>query len=268
MGRVGIDDDLAGAAGGLQRVLHGLDLGHGNAAIGAAIESQHRHLELRHHIERVQRGHLALRPLQRTVPGDTRLDLGVVGAIEPDLPPAPAEAGDAELRGIGLARGPRPGDGGVEIGSHLRLRHLGHDLHDIVHIGHLGDIALAGIEGRGDGEIAGLGQAPADVLDMLMDAEDLLHHEDRGEGAALGGHGAVARDLAVGDRDLHLAHGQALAVGHDGGGRDRLGGQREAGRQACDDEAAARERCRRQEARQMAVSFVHSSLHCLAQPMR
>ena len=41
----------------------------------------------------------------------------------------------------------------------------------------------AGVEGRRDREVALLGEAAADVLDVLVDAEDLLHDEHGREGA-------------------------------------------------------------------------------------
>ena len=42
--------------------------------------------------------------------------------------PAPAEAGDAEARRLRLAAGLRERDARVEVGHHLRVRHLRHDL--------------------------------------------------------------------------------------------------------------------------------------------
>src|SRR5215470_4312813 len=50
--------------------------------------------------------------------------------------------------------------------------------------------ALATVELGSDGQVAQLGEAPADVLDMLVDAEDFLHDQDDREGSALGRHGA------------------------------------------------------------------------------
>ena len=63
----------------------------------------------------------------------------------------------------------------------------------------LGDIALAGVEFGGDGQIAEFGQAAADILDVLVNTEDLLHDQDRGERARPLRHGPIGRDLAVGD---------------------------------------------------------------------
>ena len=46
----------------------------------------------------------------------------------------------------------------------------------------LRDVALPGVQLGGDGQVAELGEAAADVLDVLVDAEDLLHDEDDGNG--------------------------------------------------------------------------------------
>ena len=85
----------------------------------------------------------------------------------------------------------------------------------------LGDVALPSVQLGRDGQVAELGEPAADVLDVLVDAEDLLDDQDDRERSAVGRHGPVGGDLAVGDRDLHLAGLQALGIG-----RDRLGGDR------------------------------------------
>ena len=80
---------------------------------------------------------------------------------------------------------------------------------DLVDVGHSGDVALARVELRRDRHVADLGEPPADVLDVLVHAEDLLHDEDERERPALRRHGAVGGDLAVLDRDLDLTRRQA-----------------------------------------------------------
>ena len=69
----------------------------------------------------------------------------------------------------------------------------------------LRDVALAGVELGRDGQVAELGEPAAEVLDVLVDAEDLLHHQDDRERPPARGHRPVGGDLAVGDRDLDLA---------------------------------------------------------------
>ena len=48
---------------------------------------------------------------------------------------------------------------------------------DLLDVGHLRDVALARIQLGRDRQVAELGEPPADVLDVLVDAEDLLHDE-------------------------------------------------------------------------------------------
>jgi hypothetical protein len=108
-----------------------------------------------------------------------------------------------------------------EAPAHLAVGHLGNDRADGADVGKRGDVALTHVELGGDGEMAELGEAPADVADVLVDAEDLLHHEHHREGTAGRRLGPVGGDHPVGDRDLHLAGDEAV-----GGGGDRLGAHR------------------------------------------
>ena len=92
-------------------------------------------------------------------------------------------------------------------------------------------VSLARIKFRSDGQVAQLGQAAADILDMLVDAEDLLYDQDHGKRSPVVGQGPIGGNLAVADRDLHLAGHEPFGVR-----RDRLGGnglrrQRKSGRQ-------------------------------------
>ena len=175
------------------------------------------------------------------VPRDASLEVRVMRGVKPDDPPAPAEAGDAELGGVAVAAGRRPFDGGVEVGHDLRIRHLGDDLADDVHeVLVLRRIALAVVERRRHRHVAELGEAAADVLDVGVNAEDLLHHQGDRVGVAALGPRHVSGDVAVGGRNADLARGQSLAVGGDRLRRDRLDRQRETGGQrAADHEAAA-----------------------------
>ena len=79
----------------------------------------------------------------------------------------------------------------------------------------LRDVALPGVHLGRDGEVAELGEPAADVLDVLVDAEDLLDDQDDRERPALGRHRPVGGDLAVRDRDLDLAGLEPLGVGRD-----------------------------------------------------
>ena len=204
---------------------------------------------------------------QAAVPGDTGLEVGAVRGIEPDDAAAPAEAGDPEPGGVAPPFRLGPGGGGVEVLHDLLVRHLGdHLADDLVDVGHGGDVALAGVEGRGHGEIARLGEAAADVLDVLVDAEDLLHDQHGRVRAGALRPGIVGRHVAVAHGDLGLAHLQALCVGADRGGTHRHDGAGEARGQRGDGEQAAREVEPRDEADLVGGQSVHAGppLACAA----
>ncbi len=125
----------------------------------------------------------------------------------------------------------------------MAVRHLGDDLgQDLLNVGDIRNIALPRVKRRRHGEVAEFGEPAADILDVLMDAEDLLHDQHGRERPAARRHGAIGGDAAVGDRDLDLA---GLEPGGIGGyhrlRHDRVGGKREAARETCHDEAATRE---------------------------
>ena len=109
-----------------------------------------------------------------------------------------------------------PRDRRVEVRHHLRVRHLRDDRrHDLLRIGHLGDVALAGEELGRDRQVPELGEAPAHVADVLVDAEDLLDDEDDGEAASGRGHRAVAGQVGVRSGDRHLTGDEPGRVGRD-----------------------------------------------------
>src|SRR6266404_9567660 len=70
-------------------------------------------------------------------------------------------------------------DRGVEIPDHLGIRHLRYNVSDQLRdIRVCRRIALARVELGRDREIAGLGEAPADVLDVFVDTKDFLNNQD------------------------------------------------------------------------------------------
>jgi hypothetical protein len=109
-------------------------------------------------------------------------------------------------------------------------------------VGHLGKVRVAEVDLGRDRQVAELGKAAADILDVSVDSEDFLVHQDDGEAGSLRRAGVVGRQLAVRDRDLHFAGVQAGGVGVDRLGLDPLSGQREAADQAGHHEAASRQR--------------------------
>ena len=161
--------------------------------------------------------------------------------IEPDIAPAAAEADDRELPRVPAMR-LRPGGSAVEIAHDVGVRGFRHHLaHDLGRARQLGEIGEAPVELGRDGEIAELGEAAADILDVVVDAENLLDDQDDREGAGAIGLGVVRRHLVRADGDPHFTRVEAHGVGIDHLRLDARGGKRQAGDQsACKRAAAAR----------------------------
>jgi len=124
----------------------------------------------------------------------------------------------------------------------LRVRHLGDDFpHYLLAIAHLRGIALPRIQLGRDREVPGFGEAAAEILDVLVDAENLLYDEHGWERSSLVRHRTIGGDLAVLGRHLDLARRQPVCIGGDDRlRRDRLHRQRKAGRQRGHHKAAPR----------------------------
>jgi len=185
-----------------------------------------------------------------------------VGGIAPGDPAAPAEPGDGEFSGVRLARRLGIGDRGIEVRHDLVVRHFRDDrLDQLLNVADFRRVALAGIEFRRDREIARFGEAPAQILDVLVDAEDFLNDEHGRERPALVRHRPVGRDLAVLDRDLDLAGFEPGAVGGDDGlRRDRLYRQGKAGGERGHHKAAPRPAALRQQPLQSEFGHFHGVL--------
>ena len=183
-----------------------------------------------------------------------------MGGVEPNLSSAPAKPRHGQASHVGLAAGLGPGDRGIEVGCHLAVRHLGDDRHDIVDVGELCDVAFAGEQGRRHGEVPLLGKAAAEILDVFVHAEDFVDDQDRGKWPARSGHGPISGDLSIGNRDLHFADRQTVAVGRDGLRGDRPHGKREAGRQTGDHEGAPRDVRGRHETLNVRIAAIHGAM--------
>lgn len=131
----------------------------------------------------------------------------------------------------------------VEVGHQLGVGLLGDDGGDLGAVGGLREVADTGVDLGCDREVAELGEAAANVLNVVIDAEDLLVDQDDREVGALGGAGIVGGKLAVLHRDLRRAGVEAGGVGVDHLGVDHGGGEREAGHQGGHHKASAGERC-------------------------
>ena len=226
---VGIKKDLGGLLCLGKLLLHRCHEVVGDPLVSAAVEPQHRAAELGDEVDRIGRVEVVLGRIEPAIPSDARLEVWIVGGVEPHDPSSPAEARHAEsLRVAAMLAGPV--DGGVEVGHHLLVGHLGDDLRDDLRkVLHLRDIPLPGIELRRHRQKPELREAAADVLDVLVNAEDLLDNEHRREGAAGGGGGPVGGNRTVGGGDLHFAGLEPLGTRRDRRGRDRLDGEGEAG---------------------------------------
>ena len=204
-------------AGTLERGHHALDGLVRDAAVGATVEREHRLLDLRGDVDRMVRRVDRGIAHHATVPGHTGLDLRVARGIQPGDAATPAKARDADFLGMS-AICCRPRHRGIEVRHHLRVRHLAHHVLDEARdVGVLGRIALPCIQLGRDREVTRLRKATADILDVLVHAEDLLHHQHGRQPSLAGRCGAVGGHLAVRCGDLHFAGGQSLGIGGDHG---------------------------------------------------
>jgi hypothetical protein len=241
----GIDDQIPFLARAAERRLQHLDLIGRNAGIVARIEPEQRHADTRRDVDRPAVEELVAGGEVAAIPGDARARPGSLGRIDDRVAPAAAEAGHADAREI-AAIAAREGDRGVDVRDQLVDRLAHDDRHDLgLEIGGAVQLALAEIVIGRHGQIAGLGEAPADVLDPFVEAEHLHHHDDDGKpGSGRGGGlGAIAAHRAAGGRDRDVAGDQARGVGADH--RLRLHGacgQRVAGQRGRADETAPAER--------------------------
>ena len=175
---IGIDVQLHGLAGRLGLRHRLLDVGDRDRGVLPAIEAQQRAFQLVGDIDRGQRLDRAGGALDRPVPGDRRLQVRIVRGIEPGVAAAAAEPGLGDRGGAALVLR-RPGERGVEVAVHLVVRLLAdHLADDLLDVGHLREVGDAGIDFGRDRHVAELGEAAAGVLDVFVDAEDLLVHQD------------------------------------------------------------------------------------------
>ena len=115
------------------------------------------------------------------------------------------------------------GDGGVKVRVDLLVGHFRDEFGDqFRNLRVLGRIALAHVKLRCDCEVTRLGEAPAEVLDVLVHPKDFLNNEHRRERAALVRHRPIGRNFDVGGLHLDFARNKSGAVGGDRLGGDRL----------------------------------------------
>ena len=142
--------------------------------------------------------------------------------VVPDIAAAAAETHDAKPIAVATLRF-RPGDGGVEIGEELGVR-LGVDLRQqLLHVADFGEVTHPEIIIGGDGECAEMAQPARDVLDEFVKTKNLHQNENDRRVLHAGGPREVNRHIAV---DLGVPGIKAVAVGMDGIGAHRSGGER------------------------------------------
>jgi hypothetical protein len=129
-----------------------------------------------------------------------------------------------------------PVNRGLEVAQRL-LALLGqHDLQHILDVRNLRHTALAHEQLRGDRAVAGLGEAPGAVLDVLVDAPDLRDDQEDRVILAGGGAGLVHGDLDASDRDLLIASDETVRIRLDRLGQHRLDAERVPGDRAPGDQ--------------------------------
>ena len=226
---VGIDDEIrSGLAGRLQGRLHLRD---GLAErVLAGIKAQHRSVEGRGKLHRPKAIRVRLGVVggrQAAVPGDTSLEIVEFFAGQPGYPAAPAEPRDRHLRGVDVALRLQELQGGGDVAIHLLIGGRVDDLHDLGELAHRQGrrVASTDEEGWGHGHIAQLGKPAADILDVVVDAENLRHHQHDRKTPLAGRPRQISWNRPVGGGQHHRFGDQpgfvgvnGIGVGGEGGG--------------------------------------------------
>src|SRR6202000_1048974 len=113
-------------------------------------------------------------PTQRAIECHGSLQLWVVRCIKPGLSPPAAESHDSQPGGAAAIMC-SPVGRGIQVGHVLRVRRLRYHLaEDLAGICHLRQIAYTRVILCRYREVSSLRPAPTDILDIFMDAENLL----------------------------------------------------------------------------------------------
>src|SRR5262249_5930775 len=123
---------------------------------------------------------------------------------------------DAKLLRLAFTGPLRPRDRRIEIVHHLAILHLGHDLReDLLDVGELRYVPLPRVELGRNGEVSVLRPTTADVLDVLVNAEDLLHDEDDWRPSSRRRFCPVRGNRPIRNWDLHVAGHEPSRIGGD-----------------------------------------------------
>src|SRR4029079_946679 len=168
-----------------------------------------------------------------------RFERGAVRGVKPYDAAAPAKSRDRDAFRVAVLR-LRPRDRAVQVVHDLFVGDLRGDLgDDLLAVGDLRDVTLAREQVGRDRQIAELREAPADVTDVLVHAEDLVHHQHDGRGAfRLRGTRTIAGDLARLRGDADVGDRETLAARDDRRCRYRPHRQREPGTDRAGDHLA------------------------------
>ena len=135
-----------------------------------------------------------------------------MSSVKPHLPTAPAKAGATQLRDVCGFRALGPTYGGIQIESNLLVGYLGDDLHNRRDISEAGDVAPAGEQIRRHRKIPELRQTAADILDVFVDAEDLMNDDYGGERTTRRWHRTVSGNLAAFNWNRNFAGHEAVSI--------------------------------------------------------
>ena len=134
---------------------------------------------------------------QSAIPGDTGFHFGLMRGIKPGDATAPAIACDRHFGRIATVQ-TRPHQAGIQVAHHLLVRHLAHNiLNQRGYLLVLGGIALTLVKLWRNGKITFASKTTADVANVLMQPENLLHHQDYRKPARAVWRSKVRLDAAI-----------------------------------------------------------------------
>ena len=148
-----------------QLVLHALDPVERNPRIEPAVKAYHGHFQTFRIVDRCFRLRFgrgrSCRCRNPPVPSRRGIDPGVMRGVHPGYPAAPAKTRDRELFRVSGTRASGPRHARIEIRHRLRVGYFREYIPvQFARILYRGDLALPGIERRGDGHVTELGKPP------------------------------------------------------------------------------------------------------------
>ena len=127
------------------------------------------------------------------IPSDAGPDLRKLLAGQPRFAAAPAKSGDRQLARLDECGVLQERDGRADITHYLRIRGLSDDPDHRRHVAERGRVGDAHEESWGQGDVAQLGEPPAHIADIFMQAEDFADHDHRRKPTPGSGSGQIGR---------------------------------------------------------------------------